>query len=665
MLVSVVIVNYNVCDLLLSAIESLHAALDGMASEIIVVDNRSSDGAIETVNRLYPDVVTVALDRNIGFGAANNVGFERATGEFILILNPDTIVQDDTVRVMLDFMELHPEATFVGCKIILPDGTLDPVSKRGFPSPWSSFCRVFGLSRLFPRSKVFGGYNLTYIGDDETAEIDALAGCFMFCRADALKQLGGFDTDYFMYGEDLDLCYRARQRGGVIYYHPATSIMHRKGESTRRSSVDALALFYEAMEIFARKHFRRNPLMLLLVRLGIKLRRTLARVVERFPGYGFAPVDVAAALCGFILGSIAKFGTPFNYPDWAVPVVWGLPPLLFVFFLAIAGGYSLDDRTPGKAFLGTLFGFFFLSTLTYFFKEYAFSRGVLLVTTSVVGGVGITVRFLRLLYRRIYGVEAIRRVAFLSRQPVGPRTRAAVKKIFSIRPVVVLGTIAPTFSEMGERTVGDSKLGSVDNIVPIVRDYQLTDIVVIDARLSYTEVLRAMELTANQQVRFHVMHGAAEETTSWMSPQEGPAGLISVPLRSPMRPVELGVRNRVLALVTLMVLWPVVYWASDSVKSFLKGVWGVIRGRRALVGSGASAMSGSEEPPLFAMTSFFKGEEPTRQELDQLDDFYRANRSLLLDCEIILTEVRGRSIPRVDGVEPLRSNSKQTSRAGV
>ncbi len=631
MTLSVVIVNYNVCDLLLACIESLALAMDGLDGEIIVVDNASTDGAVAAIREHFPHVQVIALDRNLGFGAANNIGIDVAKGEYILILNPDTIVQEDTIHVMLRFMQGHDDAVFAGCRIILPDGTLDPVSKRGFPSPWSSFCRVFGLSRLFPRSRVFGGYNLTYVPDDLTSQVDALAGCFMFCRAAALKSLGGFDTDFFMYGEDLDLCYRARKEGGNIYYHPATSIMHRKGESTRRSSIDALALFYEAMEIFASKHFRRNILLLWLVRIGIAVRRAVARTTERYPGWSFAFIDIVAAVTGFVIGSLLKFGTPFDYPAWATPFVWGVPPALFVLAIGAAGGYALDDRTPSKALLGVLVGFFVLSTLPYFFKEYAFSRGVVIVTTGVVALTAVLFRFGRLLYRRTFGDESIRRVAVIGRRMEGRSVRTSLKRLFVTRPVVYVGTIAPTVSEM-EATRGD-ELGSVDNIKRIIADHRLSDVVVVDTGLGYTEVLRAMELAGSRRVRFHVLHGRRELT-------ESVAGEVAVP------PVAHGsvashsrrrkrLRERIVALIVLVLAWPAVYWATDNAGRVFSALWDVVLGRRGLVGSGVSAPE-----PVFSMASLIGAADMTSVERDALEHSYLTSRSLLLDAEIVVEVVR-------------------------
>lgn len=642
MQLSIVIVNYNVCDLLLNAVASVYVALEGISGEIIVVDNASSDGAIETLNRIYPEVITIPLDRNLGFGAANNIGIERSRGEYILLLNPDTVVQEGTLRTMLEFMREHPDAAFSGCKIILPNGSYDPVSKRGFPSPWSSFCRVFGLSRLFPKSKFFGGYNLTYMDANEVARIDALAGCFMFCRGDVLKRLGGFDTDFFMYGEDLDLCYRAKKMGGEIYYVPWTSIMHFKGESTRRSSIDALAVFYEAMEIFARKHFRSNIAMLWMIRAGIWVRRGIARVGERFPAAGMAAVDIVAALVGFMIGSSIKFGAPFNYPEYAFPTVLVLPPLILVAALAAVGGYSSDDRVPGKALLGFMMGFFILSTLPYFFKDYAFSRGVVLLTTGVAAAAGVGARFLWLLYRRTFGSESIRRVAFLSRQEIGPETRSGVRRMFPTRPVAIIGTIVPTFSEAG--SIGEEALGSVENIAKIVRQHRLTDIVVLDSTLSYSEVLTAMGHTASQPLRYHIVHGSLETTGEMTAGQELPSGMLHPERRSASHPVLRSLRDRFIAFLGLISA-PLVYLLVRKPGAYLRRFWDVFTGRRELVGvSGGLPQGAGALEPMFSMAGFYRRGSLSNRELAQLEGFYESNQSFLLDCEIIIALLRHRTL---------------------
>jgi len=626
MQLSIVIVNYNVRDLLLDAVASLYTALDGIEGEIIVVDNASSDGAIEALNAQYPKVVTVGLSENLGFGAANNIGIEMARGEYILLINPDTIVQENTLREMLSFMASHPDAVFAGCKILNPDGSFEPASKRGFPSPWSSFCRVFGLSRLFPHSRLFGGYNLTHIDPDTTSRVDALSGCFMFCRAAELKELKGFDTDFFMYGEDLDLCFRAKRNGGSIYYYPGTSIMHLKGESTRRSAIDALATFYEAMEIFARKHFRSNPPLLWLIRAGIWFRRIIARVNERFPSWWFAAVDVAAIVAGLTIGSVVVFGRALGYPAWALPVVLLLPPLVFVVAIASARGYDADDKIPGNALLGYLLGFFILSALTYFFPDYRFSRGVVLMTTGLATAIGVSVRFLWLLYRRTFGAESIRHIAFLGANEPDADLRNGVRRMFFGRPVAIEGTIAVTVSGMAGMHEG--ALGTVESIAKIVRQYRLTDIFVLDFSLSYGDVLRAMSLTAGQTVRFHLLR---EESLVGAV-----ASLAAVPSsRRRRRGLAKSLRDRTIALGLIFAL-PVVYLFARESGIRFGGLRDVLFGRRWLVGSGVDR----SDPPVFSAAALCRDESLTQRELAQIENYYTSNQSFLLDSEVIIATFR-------------------------
>ncbi len=417
----------------MDAIASLNNALQGIEGEIIVVDNASTDGAVELLQRDYPDVVTIPLDRNYGFGKANNVGIRRAKGEYILLINPDTVVQEDVLWRMMDFMAATPNAGLAGCKILNPDGSFEPASKRGFPSPWSAFSRVFGLSRLFPKSKLFGGYNLTWLDPDTSTEVEALSGCFMFFRAELLKELDGFDEDFFMYGEDLDLCWRVKEAGWQVWYHPVTYIIHLKGESTRRSSLDSIAMFYDAMEIFARKHYRSNRFLLWLVRRGIGLRRSIARVGRVYPHLGLAVVDFLAVLVGFILSTLFKLGS-LTFPDYAIPWVFIAPPVAFIGAVALAGGYGPESNKLWRSLLGYLGGFFVLSTLPYFFEAYRFSRGIVLATTGLTVVFGITVRFLILLYERTFGRESGRRVAFISREDVNDSLRDRVRRLFLGRP---------------------------------------------------------------------------------------------------------------------------------------------------------------------------------------------------------------------------------------
>ncbi|RMH52773.1 MAG: glycosyltransferase family 2 protein, partial [Bacteroidetes bacterium] len=276
---SVIIVNYNVREFLEQALRSLERARGTLAMEIFVVDNNSVDGSVERVREAFPDVHLIANRENVGFGRANNQAIRQARGRYLLILNPDTIVQEDTLHTLVRFMDEHPDAGAVGCKILNPDGSFAPESRRAFPTPATAFYRITGLSRLFPRSPVFGRYNLTYLPIDQVAEVDALSGSCMLVRQAALwwsreaweaagpaagssdpppdppmNGAGLFDEDFFMYGEDLDWCYRIQRAGWKVYYTPETQIIHYKGESTKKGELRYVRLFYGAMLLFTEKH---------------------------------------------------------------------------------------------------------------------------------------------------------------------------------------------------------------------------------------------------------------------------------------------------------------------------------------------------------------------------------------------------------------------------
>ena len=257
--ISVIIVNYNVRDFLSNALTSLQKSLKGFQSEIIVVDNASDDGSVDLLKKNFPKVRLIANTKNLGFAKANNQALTLSKGKHILLINPDTLVQENTVRELINFFEDHPDAGMAGCKILNPDGTFQLPCRRSFPTPWIAFTKTFGLSSLFPKSKLFARYNLTYLDPDETYEVDALSGSFIMLKREVYEKIGGLDETFFMYGEDLDWCFRTQQAGWKVFYVPATSIIHYKGESTKRSDIDELKVFYNAMRLFVRKHHAGSP----------------------------------------------------------------------------------------------------------------------------------------------------------------------------------------------------------------------------------------------------------------------------------------------------------------------------------------------------------------------------------------------------------------------
>lgn len=275
-MLSIIIVNYNVKYLLEQCLRSVRAAAKDMEVEVIVVDNGSADGSVDYLRPLFPEVQFIENTGNPGFAAANNQALRLCRGRYVLLLNPDTIVADDTLRSACRFMDRHPEAGAVGVKMIDAHGAFLPESKRSFPTPWVSFCKLFGLSRLFPYSRRFAAYSLPYLSADGIHQVDVLSGAFMLLRSEALQRIGLLDEAFFMYGEDIDLSYRMITAGYKNFYLPLC-ILHYKGESTRYADPRYLDAFYDAMLIFYRKHYpRASRLAIGLVSLAVRLRKSFS-----------------------------------------------------------------------------------------------------------------------------------------------------------------------------------------------------------------------------------------------------------------------------------------------------------------------------------------------------------------------------------------------------
>lgn len=274
--ISIIIVSFRVKHFLEQTIRSAQEALQGRKGEIWVVDNHSADDTMPFVKPKFPNVRFVENDHNVGFAKANNQAIRQARGTFTIILNPDTIITSECINQCVHWMETHPQCGAIGAHMIDGNGHFLPESKRAFPTPWVSFCKIFGLSALFPSSSTFAKYHLRYLDEWQPHPIDILAGAFMFCRTDLLQSLGGFDEDFFMYGEDIDLSYRIVKQGYQNWYLPV-NMLHYKGESTKKDSMRYVKVFYEAMLIFYRKHFPRfRTVVYPFIKLGVLFRQALA-----------------------------------------------------------------------------------------------------------------------------------------------------------------------------------------------------------------------------------------------------------------------------------------------------------------------------------------------------------------------------------------------------
>ncbi|MHB8871639.1 MAG: glycosyltransferase family 2 protein [Candidatus Doudnabacteria bacterium] len=254
---SVIILSYRVMDLLRNSLQSVFNSVTGYSFEVIVIDNDSKDGTAEMVEKEFPQVKLIRNENN-GFAKGNNIALKEASGRFILFLNPDTEVDTNVFQECISFLEEHKEIGMLGCKLVKGDGTIDHASKRGFPNPWNALVYFLKLDKMFPKSKLFGGYDMTYMSDDQEGEVDSLVGAFMMTRREVVEKVGGWDEDFFMYGEDIEYCYRVKEAGYKNYYFPKVTTIHYKGQSSKKIPVFTLYHFHHSMWIFYKKHYTKK-----------------------------------------------------------------------------------------------------------------------------------------------------------------------------------------------------------------------------------------------------------------------------------------------------------------------------------------------------------------------------------------------------------------------
>lgn len=384
MKLSVIIVNYNVEFFLEQCLLSVRKALKDLSGEVFVVDNNSVDQSVAMVNEKFPEVILITNTENTGFSRANNQAMKIASGEYFLLLNPDTVVEDDTFRKVIDFMDSHPDAGGLGVKMVDGKGRFLPESKRGLPTPAVAFYKIFGLSKLFPKSKTFGQYHLSFLDPEQTHQVEILAGAFMLMRKSVLDQIGLLDETFFMYGEDIDLSWRIILAGYKNYYFPGTRIIHYKGESTRKSSVNYVLIFYNAMLIFARKHFSRQRAgwLTLLIKMAIYFRAGLS-LARRLAEKAFLPLADGILI---YLGSLLfiRWWEPViladghHYPDTFIIGVLPAYALIWLITSYLSGAYDRPVRLI-KVFQGLFTGTITILVLySLLNEEFRFSRAVIL-----------------------------------------------------------------------------------------------------------------------------------------------------------------------------------------------------------------------------------------------------------------------------------------------
>jgi O-antigen biosynthesis protein len=472
---SVVIVSYNVKYFLEQCLHSVEKATQHLQAEVFVVDNNSVDGSAQMVAEKFPSVQLIINERNVGFAKANNQAIRKAEGRYVLLLNPDTVVQEDTFVQCIGYMDKNTDAGCLGVRMIDGRGNFLPESKRALPTPDVAFYKIFGLSSLFPRSRRFGRYHLGYLDPDQIHDVDVISGAFMLLRSKALRKSGLLDEVFFMYGEDIDLSYRIKLAGYRNIYFPCTTIIHYKGESTKKGSINYVILFYNAMILFAQKHFTANTARYytFFIHLAIYFRAGLSILQRFFKGIINPLLDVVVVYLGyhFFLPFWENhfFGHTGYYPPAYMHVVVPAYILTWIVSLFLSTGYEktvkLADMIKGLI-LGSVFILIIYALLP---EHLRFSRVLILFgTVWALISASVDRYLLSLLFPRTFRLELRKR----KKRIVIIGSTAEAHRVFSIvshTEIIpdLVGIVDPVENRVLAGYIGH--IGQIDEIVKVNR----------------------------------------------------------------------------------------------------------------------------------------------------------------------------------------------------
>ena len=675
--VSVLLVNYNVKQYLLHSIQSiLQSQYDGEI-EIIIVDNHSFDGSVAEVKKRFPEISVIENEDNSGFGKAVNQATQAASGEYYLILNPDTVIQENTISILANYLNGHPEAGMVGPKILNADGSMQLACKRSFPTIGVAFPKLLGLTKLFPKSKWAGKYNLTYLDPDLNHVVDAVSGSCMFVEASLYQQVGGFDEQFFMFGEDLDLCYRIQKSGREIHYVPATQIIHYHGESVKTAPYDSINAFYYAMILFSQKHFSKGQGFITkwAIRLGVLVRKIISLVGKWRSSILSVSLDALVVLIAFLIAIPLRFN---NFEP--IFVSRGLVPIVYIFFWLVMGSlfqlYSRYILSYTRAILASVSGFFLAVAFTYFFKQYAFSRLVIILATTIITilipGWRVLAHFLmsRGLLRPVkerHNVLFMRRTLIIGTDPQSLKIAENIQQRFDTGLDIV--GFCDRELNLDPKELSRPFLGNIEDLKTIIRTQGVREIIFSSQDYSNKDILNLMDKTKDQRLTYRMVPRNQEILLGKASIEEiGDYSFVNIEYTLFHRLHRLTKRifDIVMSSLLLIVFSPIIivnaltgsivseeYWGENGnkfVSSEFKSnsrfvadlllLWAILKGKISFVGS-ALVKSSENDPksickPGLTGLARIRNINNLNREYSILDHYYVQNQSLTLDLEIIV-----------------------------
>ncbi len=635
---SIIIVNYNIKDVVDGCVDSIYKSnVSGLELEIFFVDNHSIDGSADYIESKYPDVEVIRNEKNLGFSKANNIALKKVTGEYVLLLNPDTIISEGTFDRLIKFIENNPDIGAVTTKLIRANGELDLACRRSFPTLSVTLPRIIGLSKFFPKVKLFGKYNLTYLSEDETYEVDAVCGAFMFMRAEVVKKTGLFDEDYFMYGEDIDYCYRIKKQGYKNYYYSEISTVHLKGESTRKTNISYVNNFYGAMSIFVRKNFRSSGFILLfLLQAGILLRSAISYSKRIIINLFFPLIDTNLLYIALIAAIKIRFDIFPNRGYFFIMTVY------VIIWLLLLGIFGLYSRKHGlsfkKAFNAILAGFFINSSVTYFFKEYAYSREVILVSTviSLISITGWRLLFSTILFFKSKNI-LLNKINLLV---VGDKilNQNIEDKLISRYNILY-------FKDLTQEQ-------TVENLEEVIKINNIKEVVFSDENFSNEQILGLMTTLKGKNIGFKIIPTGKDLILSKLYSGIDNLSLIDIEynINNKINAFLKRIFDIILSFLLLITVYPFVLiickFRNSGIKKRISKILEipyVLTGKYSFVGIpiwyGYELSKNLGKPGLTGLIQLYYNEGITKDEMENYNIYYAKNQSILLDIEILMKTV--------------------------
>jgi GT2 family glycosyltransferase len=610
------------------------------------VDNNSVDGSVALIKDKFPGVTLIANTNNTGFAVANNQGINIAKGKYILLLNPDTVVQEDTFEKTIAFMEAHSDGGGLGIKMLDGKGNFLPESKRGLPTPAVAFYKIFGFAKLFPGSKKFGQYHLTFLDKNKNHQVDILSGAYMFMRKEALDKVGLLDETFFMYGEDIDLSYRITQGGYKNYYFADSSIIHYKGESTKKSSVNYVIVFYKAMAIFAQKHFSQNHARTFrfLIYLAIYLRAAAAITARFIKQWFFPAIDFTLILFGlYVCKNVYEVNFklfPNFYSRETINFFFPVYTLVWMFFVYLSGGYDVPLRLT-KIIRGVLAGTAFILIVYSLLPEYyRFSRALILIGSAYTLAIYLVSRFgyhlLKIKKFKIGGYKTNARIAIIGSEPEFNRVNDLLKK------TNIQSEFIGFISNESNGIKNQAYIGHFHQINEAIDVHQLNEIIFCARDISSREIIDKMITLVTKGVEFKI---APPESLSIIGSNsiDTAGDLYVIDVNNVGRP-ENRRKKRLLDIVvsfTALLFFWILIWPQKNKLNFIANIFYVLIGVYSWVGYGKNPRKDlpSIRPSILTPADTIVG-EVSEDRINKSFLNYSKDYKIENDLKIIFSQIR-------------------------